>query len=119
MKALADIALNRAEILGATYADARVIDTRERLVSTRNGTVGNVASSESLGIGIRVIAGGAWGFAATDDLTPPSIEAAATRAISTQARALDSLERVRGSARSASTTRRGRTRRSRHTRSAT
>jgi TldD protein len=81
MKALADIALNRAEILGATYADARVIDTRERLVSTRNGTVGNVASSESLGIGIRVIAGGAWGFAATDDLTPPSIEAAATRAV--------------------------------------
>src|ERR1022692_2493176 len=81
MKALADIALNRAEIQGATYADARVIDTRERYVSTRNGTVGNVASSESLGIGIRVIAGGAWGFAATDDLTPASIEAAATRAV--------------------------------------
>jgi TldD protein len=81
MTYLANWALNRAELLGATYADARVVDTRERIVSTRNGRVGQVSASESLGIGIRVIARGAWGFAATDQLSQESIEAAATRAV--------------------------------------
>src|SRR5438874_10198826 len=81
MKNLADVALNRAELCGASHADARVVDTRERYVSTRNGTVGQVAASESLGIGVRVIADGAWGFAATDDLSRAAIEAAAGRAV--------------------------------------
>ncbi len=39
-------------------------------------------SSESIGLGIRVIAEGCWGFAATDDLTPRGIETAAALAVS-------------------------------------
>ena len=34
-----------------------------------------------MGVGIRVLAGGCWGFAATDDLTPAGIEAAAALAL--------------------------------------
>ncbi len=68
-------------MLGATYADARVIDNRERLISTKNGQVGQVSVTESLGIGIRVIAAGAWGFSSTDNLTREGIEAAASHAV--------------------------------------
>ncbi len=81
MDDLANWALNHAELCGASYADARVIDSRERTVSTRNGRVGQVSASESLGIGVRVIAGGAWGFAATDNLSRQSVEATAARAV--------------------------------------
>ena len=52
-------ALERAHVRGATYADARVMDIRQRELSTKNGQVGTLAESESLGIGVRVIADGA------------------------------------------------------------
>jgi TldD protein len=81
MREFADWALNRAEVLGASYADARVVDHRERYISTKNGQVGQVSSAESLGIGIRVIAGGAWGFAATDEMSRPAVDAAVTEAV--------------------------------------
>ena len=61
--------LDTARLRGATYADARVMDIRQRDISTKNGEVGTLGESESLGIGIRVIASGAWGFASTDRLT--------------------------------------------------
>ena len=67
---------------GATYADARVMDIRQRDISTKNGQVGNLAEGESYGIGIRVIASGAWGFAATDRLTREGVQACAAEAVS-------------------------------------
>ena len=67
---------------GATYADARVMDIRQRDISTKNGAVGTVVESESLGIGVRVIASGAWGFAATDRLTREGVQACAAEAVS-------------------------------------
>src|ERR1700690_2117148 len=74
-------ALNTAKSRGATYADVRVMDIRYRDISTKNGEVGNLAESESLGIGIRVVASGAWGFAATDRLTREGIDACAAEAV--------------------------------------
>lgn len=81
MQEFAHWALNRAELLGASYADVRVVDTRERYVSTKNGKVGQATVSETLGLGVRVIAEGAWGFAATDTLTRERIEETAARAV--------------------------------------
>ena len=81
MRELALLALDRAAQIGASYADARLVETAERYVSTKNGKVGQAASSESLGLGVRVIAGGAWGFSATDQLTREGAQAAATRAV--------------------------------------
>jgi TldD protein len=66
---------------GVTYADVRAIETRERDVTTKNGKAGQVSSSESQGIGIRVLAFGCWGFAATDDLSKAGIESAAALAL--------------------------------------
>jgi TldD protein len=81
MKQIADWALNTAEGRGATYCDVRVVDDRQRALATKNGVVGHASDSESLGVGIRVIAEGAWGFASTDDLRRESVEATAARAV--------------------------------------
>lgn len=74
-------ALDAATLAGATYADARVVETRHERLSVRTGHVEGVESGESLGIGIRTIANGAWGFAATSDLTPDGIAHAARQAV--------------------------------------
>ena len=74
-------ALDAAAAAGASYADARVVQTRRERFSVRTGRVDGIESGESLGVGIRVIADGAWGFAATADLTPDGIRAAAREAV--------------------------------------
>lgn len=66
---------------GVTYADVRVEDTRERHVSTKNGKVGDASTSESYGVGIRVLVNGCWGFAATDELSAAGLERAAGLAV--------------------------------------
>src|SRR5947209_1054145 len=81
MKQIAEWALGAAQAGGATYCDARVVDDRQRALATKNGVVGHASDSESLGVGIRVIADGAWGFASTDDLRRESVEATAARAV--------------------------------------
>jgi len=50
-------------------------------LATKNGKVGHASDSESLGIGMRVIADGAWGFAASDDLSRSAVEATAGHAV--------------------------------------
>lgn len=74
-------ALDTAVQRGASYADVRVISERHRAVSTKNGKAGTVADNETLGLGIRVIVDGAWGFAATDRLARASIDRAAAHAV--------------------------------------
>src|SRR5258708_38494504 len=81
MKTAARLALDATSVRGVTYADARVVSIRNRSLTTKNGRVGHASESESLGIGVRVIAGGAWGFAASADLSRTAVETAATRAV--------------------------------------
>ncbi len=81
MKTAAQIALDAATVRGVTYADARSVAIRNRSLTTKNGRVGHASESESLGIGIRVIADGAWGFAASADLGRASVESAAALAV--------------------------------------
>jgi TldD protein len=76
MQGLAEQALDAAAGRGVSYADVRVVETRERHVSTKNGRAGHVSAAESSGVGIRVILDGCWGFAATDDLSRPGLERA-------------------------------------------
>src|SRR6202050_2836185 len=91
----AALGIETAKLRGASYADARVMDTRQREIATKNGEVGNLLESESLGIGIRVIASGAWGFASTDRLTREGVQACAAQAINiAKASALAKRENV-------------------------
>src|ERR1017187_5726473 len=81
MKDLALHALDAVARRGVTYADVRAVDSRQRDIATKNGKTGHVSSAESHGIGIRVLAHGCWGFAATDNLTAAGIESAAALAL--------------------------------------
>jgi len=78
---IASWALNMAALRGASYADVRIGDDRQRALSTKNGKLGSASDMESLGIGVRIIADGAWGFAASEDLSRAAVEATAARAV--------------------------------------
>jgi TldD protein len=80
-KVLADIALNAATGAGATYCDVRIGRYLRQFVITREDKVENVVNTESVGAGIRVIANGTWGFAATSDLSNAGIAKAAKQAV--------------------------------------
>lgn len=81
MKHVAHWALNSAAARGASFADARVIAQRSRALSTKNGKVGSASDAESVGMNVRVIADGAWGFAASSDLGRGAVEAIAAEAV--------------------------------------
>ncbi|QKJ29252.1 TldD/PmbA family protein [Mucilaginibacter mali] len=80
-KRMADVALNAARSKGATYTDVRIGRYLNQYVVTREDKVENIANTQSYGMGIRVIANGCWGFAATDKLDNDSIAKAAAMAV--------------------------------------
>ncbi|MEO6549125.1 MAG: TldD/PmbA family protein [Ferruginibacter sp.] len=80
-KQMADIALNEARSKGATYTDVRIGRYLNQYVITREDKVQNIVNTESFGVGIRVIANGSWGFAATDSTDNDSIAKAAQLAV--------------------------------------
>jgi TldD protein len=80
-KALADVALNAARGKGATYADVRIGRYLNQFVITREDKVQNLVNTESYGVGVRVIADGTWGFAATSDTTRDGVARAAEQAV--------------------------------------
>ncbi|MEO7733214.1 MAG: TldD/PmbA family protein [Kofleriaceae bacterium] len=66
---------------GASYADVRVVRIRREGIATREDRVERVTSREEYGVGVRVISGGAWGFAATPSVTAADGERAAQAAV--------------------------------------
>jgi TldD protein len=73
--------LEVARLRGATYADVRVMHMRQRDLTTKNGLVGTLGQCESIGLGIRVLTNGAWGFASTDQLTREGVASCAAQAV--------------------------------------
>jgi TldD protein len=80
-KDLADAALNAARTAGATYADVRIGRYLNQFVNARDTKIQNTTSTESYGAGVRVIAAGTWGFAATADVTIDGLARAARDAV--------------------------------------
>ncbi len=80
-KRMADVALNTAKTMGATYADARIGRYLNQYVFTREDKVRSVQNTESFGIGIRVIVNGTWGFASTNSVTEDGIKNATMQAV--------------------------------------
>ena len=66
-KILADTALNAATKAGASYCDVRIGRYLNQFIITRDLNVENISNTESSGVGVRVIANGAYGFASTND----------------------------------------------------
>lgn len=80
-KQLANIALDTAKARGATYADVRIARQLNQFINGRETKIQNITNTESFGVGIRVIADGTWGFAATQDVTADGVKRAAERAV--------------------------------------
>ncbi|MFO6430689.1 TldD/PmbA family protein [Erythrobacter sp. W302b] len=79
-KRLADAALGAATAAGASYCDVRVGRYLRQFVITRERNVENIVNTESTGTGVRVIADGSWGFAATNEMTEDAVANAARQA---------------------------------------
>ncbi|MHB8684827.1 MAG: TldD/PmbA family protein [Dehalococcoidia bacterium] len=81
MRDLAMRALDTARQRGADYADVRIVRFRSESVAVRNKNVEALTADESLGFGVRVIAGGYWGFAASHRTTLDAADAVAAEAV--------------------------------------
>ena len=65
---VASAAVEAALSAGASYADARVMETRTEAMSARNGVVESLDREERAGVGVRALIGSSWGFHAVPDV---------------------------------------------------
>jgi TldD protein len=102
LRQLAAFALERARKAGASYADVRINRYRSQVVSVRSqadfatGKLNHVPAMtdiETFGFGVRVLAGGAWGFSASNRVDRDAIAKAAAEAVAI-ARANGALRRT-------------------------
>ncbi len=80
-RALADAALARARALGATHADFRLERVRGATWRLRDARPAGASDSTDLGYAVRVVHGGAWGFASGVDLTMDAAAKVASQAV--------------------------------------
>ena len=74
--------LDLAAVKGAGYCDVRLVETGQERFVVRNGVVDTLSNDQSLGIGIRVLVDGSWGFASTSIVTPDEVDRITDLAIS-------------------------------------
>ena len=86
LRELASVALDSARAAGATYADIRFNRNRTQSLFTREQRVQGLIDNETQGFGVRTLVGGAWGFAASREMTRDEV-ARVTRQSALQARA--------------------------------
>jgi len=60
---LADAALSAAIAAGASYADLRVHEITTQIVQLRDGELETAVVNREIGLAVRVIVDGTWGFA--------------------------------------------------------
>src|SRR6266567_1365118 len=78
---LADVALTRAEALGARHADFRLELLRDQAMRLRDGQLESSGEGETSGFAVRVVADGSWGFAAGVELTTDEVARVAEQAV--------------------------------------
>ncbi len=81
LRALADAALARARALGADHADFRLERIRSASWRLRDARTSGTSDSTDLGYAVRVVHGGAWGFASGVDLTMDAAARVASQAV--------------------------------------
>src|SRR3954469_12204880 len=80
---LASAALDRARALGAEHADFRCERLRSQHLLVRDGRLQGASDVEDLGVAVRVVHRGAWGFASGVVLEPAEAERLAEVAVHT------------------------------------
>lgn len=63
------------------YADCRLVRRESETIRVVDGVVEAMTRTLDVGVGIRVLVKGAWGFAATATVTPAELQKAATKAL--------------------------------------
>ncbi|MFE9247327.1 TldD/PmbA family protein [Streptomyces sp. NPDC007088] len=81
LRALADAALARARALGAQHADFRLERVRDAVLRLRDARPSTSLDTTDLGYAVRVVHGGAWGFASGVDLSMDAAARVASRAV--------------------------------------
>ena len=81
LRQLADAALQRAADLGAEHADFRAERVRGQQIGLSDGNLETLYDTDDLGLAVRVVVEGTWGFAAAVDLTPEAAARAADAAV--------------------------------------
>ncbi len=81
LRELCLLALDAARTAGATYADVRIVNTRSQFISTRESRVTSLSDNEMVGVGVRALAGGAWGFTASRRLSRQECQRVAAQAV--------------------------------------
>lgn len=81
MKDQLDRALNSAELQHVQYADARIVQNLTETLVVKDGNVETLNVSESIGIGVRTLVDGCWGFSSSFDLSPGEIDRVTTLAV--------------------------------------
>jgi TldD protein len=81
LRQLADAALQRAAELGAEYADFRAERVRGQQIGLSDGNLETLYDTDDLGLAVRVVVEGTWGFGAAVDLTPEAAARAAEVAV--------------------------------------
>lgn len=79
---LADAALSTATAAGASHADLRIHRITTEHIQLRDGELETAVLSRELGMAVRVIVDGTWGFASHAELAPPVAADTAKRAVS-------------------------------------
>jgi len=78
---LAEAALTAAKTAGASYADLRIHRISTEIVQLRDGELETAVVSREVGLAVRVIVGGTWGFASHAELAPSVAAETARRAV--------------------------------------
>jgi TldD protein len=78
---IADAALSAARATGASYADLRVHAITTEIVQLRDGELESAVLDRDIGLAVRVIVDGTWGFASHAGLTPEIAADAARHAV--------------------------------------
>lgn len=81
MKEFCEKVLQKAQDLGASYADVRIVKHANESIHVKKGKVDTLAGTSSYGFGVRVIADGAWGFASSFDVNDAEGERVAELAV--------------------------------------
>lgn len=78
---LASKAIEVAQKHKADFGDIRIIEERRQNLGVKNGEISGLTDQSTLGYGIRVLCGGAWGFASGSVMTERAVADTALKAI--------------------------------------
>jgi TldD protein len=81
LRELADAARQQAADLGAQHADFRAEQIRSQRIGLSDGNLETLFDADDVGLAVRVVVDGTWGFAAAVDLTPDAAAQAAREAV--------------------------------------